>query len=214
MKQHSTIVVTSKRNTGKSVIVQNLCYKLTNDFVYYSIILFSSTAHLEEEWNFCTAIYKDSDLDEKLQKIFDYQEKHIKKQRAVLIVLDDVNLLNNNRSKLLTQVFSLGRHLFLTVIVSVQYPKYIINGLIRNNIDYLFFSELNPTALKGIYEITFTNMKYRDFEQYVEENNKDFQFILYNNKERERNNRLSIVKAEMIKLEQTKKKNNKEKVGE
>lgn len=119
----------------------------------------------------------------------------------MLLVLDDVNLLQNNRSKLLSQVFSLGRHLFLTIIVSVQYPRYILNGLIRNNIDYLFFSELNPQALKGIYEMTFTNMKIKEFEAFVEENNRDYQFILYNNKERDRNNRISIVKAELIKLE-------------
>ena len=74
----------------------------------------------------------------------------------------------NNRSKLLSQVYSLGRHLFLTIITSVQYPKYILNGLIRNNIDYLFFCELNQIAMKGIYDMTFTNLKYKQFEEFVE----------------------------------------------
>ncbi|KAL4436491.1 hypothetical protein ABPG74_003057 [Tetrahymena malaccensis] len=165
IKQHSTIVVTSKRATGKSVLVQNLCYKLIQDYEYHSMIMFSSTAHLEEEWSFMNVIFNDDELDDKLQKLFDYQEKNIKKKQAVLIVLDDVNVLNNTRSKLLTKVYSLGRHLFLTIIVSVQYPKYILNGLIRNNIDYLFFSELNQTTLKGVYEMIFIDMTFKEKRQ-------------------------------------------------
>ena len=34
--------------------------------------MFSSTAHLEEEWNFIKNIYNDSELDEKLSKLFEY----------------------------------------------------------------------------------------------------------------------------------------------
>ena len=52
--------------------------------------------------------------------------------------------------------------------------------------------------------MTFTSMKYKDFELYVEANNQNFQFILYNNKERDKKNRLSIVKAELIKLSSSK----------
>lgn len=52
--------------------------------------------------------------------------------------------------------------------------------------------------------MTFTNMKYRDFEIFVDMNNVDYKFILYNNKERNKQNRLSVVKAELIKLKNSK----------
>ncbi|KAL4463812.1 hypothetical protein ABPG74_005749 [Tetrahymena malaccensis] len=166
--------------------------------------MFSSTAHLEDEWSFMNVIFNDDELDDKLQKLFDYQEKNIKKKQAVLIVLDDVNMLNNTRSKLLTKVYSLGRHLFLTIIVSVQYPKYILNGLIRNNIDYLFFSELNQTTLESMYECINTELDKREFYKFIRENTRDNQFVFYNLHDDD--NKLKVVKAEFLKLEQKGKK--------
>jgi len=83
-------------------------------------------------------------------------------------------------------LFSLGRHFYITVIISIQYPKFILNSVIRNNIDYLFFSELNKKAIEAIYDTVYIDMNIKQFSKFLNDNNNDYQFIFYDNKIKEK----------------------------
>ena len=67
------ILVSSARNTGKSVLVKNLISFLLTKYEYNFIIIFSDTAQYEKEYDFIDIKFKTSDLDIKLKKIFKLQ---------------------------------------------------------------------------------------------------------------------------------------------
>jgi hypothetical protein len=41
------------------------------------------------------------------------------KAKHGIILLDDISIMSNNRSKLLTEIFTLGRHFCLTIIMII-----------------------------------------------------------------------------------------------
>jgi len=92
--------------------------------------------------------------------------------------------------------------------MSVQFPRHVCSRIIRNNIDYLFISELNNETMINIIKecITISGLDAKDIFNYIINNNHDYQFILYNNTEKDRNKRLSVIKAKLLELKLLKKK--------
>ena len=197
--QHSFIVICSKRCSGKSVLVKNLVKDMLDKYEYQLIIMFSETAHLQDDFNFIAPeqMFRTDDLEEKIGKILKLQEKNIKKQKKVnlLIILDDVKL--HNKSKQLINLSSLGRHFYCTVIMSVQFCKNLCNSTIRGNVDYWVFSDLSEIGLRAIYESIHIPYSYRQFDEFVNEHNHDYQFIMYDSRTQKRDERLKIIKAKM-----------------
>ena len=70
----------------------------------------------------------------------------------------------------------------------------LVTSAIRNNLSYVFFSDLGEIAMKSIYESIHIKMSFRQFNDYVNENNHDFQFILYDGMTTAMD-RIKIVKA-------------------
>ena len=52
IKQHGFIVVCSKRASGKSVLVKNLVKHILDKYEYDLILMFSETAHLQDDFKF------------------------------------------------------------------------------------------------------------------------------------------------------------------
>jgi hypothetical protein len=119
------ILITSKRNSGKSVMIRNFIKYLFDKFEYSFIILFSDTAKFNGDYDFIDQnfIFTTDLIEEKLDKILKIQEKNVKNKKDIngLIILDDVKL--HARSKKLMDLSSMGRHFKLTCILSTQFPK-------------------------------------------------------------------------------------------
>lgn len=199
-KEGMFIILSSKRCSGKSVLVRHIVKHLLDLFEYSAIILFSETSDLNEDYSFIdkSLIFKTSQLEEKIKKIMDIQLKNKKKNKKVnlLLILDDVHL--TEKSKELSNVSSLGRHYNITTLMSIQFNKHLCNNIIKNNLDMIFISDLGDVCLKSIYESIHINMSYKEFKNYVNENNHSFQFIMYNSRINEKNKKLSIVKARLF----------------
>ena len=199
--QHSFIVICSKRCSGKSVLVKNLVKDMLDKYEYDLILIFSETAHLQDDFNFIAPeqMFRTDDLEEKIHKILKIQEKNIKGKKKVnlLIILDDVKL--HNKSKQLINLSSLGRHFLITVIMSVQFCKNLCNSTIRGNVDYWIFSDLSEIGLRAIYESIHIPLSYRQFDEFVNEHNHDYQFIMYDSRTQKRDERLKIIKAREFK---------------
>ena len=197
LKEGSFNLVASKRCSGKSVLVRNMVKHLLDLHEYNAIILFSETAELNEDYNFIekSFIYKTSQIEEKLNKILKIQLNNIKKGKKVqlLIILDDVQV--HAKSKELVNLSTMSRHYHITVILSLQYPKTLCSSSIRNNLDTVFFSDLGETALHAVYDSIHLQFNFKAFQKYVNENNHDFQFIMYDSRCKDKNERLKIVKA-------------------
>ena len=196
-KQFSFILITSKRASGKSVLVKHLTKKLLDDYDFDFIILFSDTANFTKDYDFIGKdfIFKTDQIEDKLDKILKLQEKNVKNNKQVngLIILDDIKL--HSKSKKLMDLSSMGRHFKLTCILSCQFPKQIVGTIIRNNLDYIIYSDLGEIALKAVYEATHLGMNFKEFKEFTDINNHDYQFIMYDGRVQDRKERLKVIKA-------------------
>ena len=197
IKQNSFVVITSKRNSGKTILNKHLIKNLFDNYDFKFSILFSDTFFNGDykdlfDKNF---VFTSDELDIKIPKILQIQEKNIKNNKIIhgLIVLDDVKIYK--KSKALIDLATKSRHYKLTVICSVQYPKELISSSIRSNIDYLFWSDLNEQALISVYQSIHIPINFKTFQKFVDDNNTNYQFIFYNSKEPDKKNRIKIVKA-------------------
>ena len=200
IKQNSFIVITSKRNSGKTVLNKNLIKYLFDNFDFQFSILFSDTFFNKDyttlfDKNF---VFTSDELDIKIPKILQIQENNINKNKIIhgLIVLDDVKIYK--KSKSLIDLATKSRHYKLTVICSVQYPKELISSSIRSNIDYLFWSDLNEQALISVYQSIHIPINFKTFQKFVDDNNTNYQFIYYNSKEPNKKDRIKIVKSRVF----------------
>ena len=197
IKQHSFILIASKRASGKTVLNINLIKCLLDKYEYDFVILFSDTANFNKDYSFLdnTLIFKTDEMEDKLKKILQIQEKNIKSNKMVngLILLDDVKI--HSKSKELINLASMGRHFHISCICSVQYPKQLISSSIRNNLDIVIFSDLGEIALRAIYESIHLPFNFKTFKKFVDENNNNYQFILYNGRTQDKKERLKIIKA-------------------
>ena len=145
IKQDSMIVITSRRNSGKSVLMRNLIKHMLDIYEFSFIMLFSDTGHFNDDYSFIdkNLIFNSDKLDEVIGKVLKIQERNRKKGLKIhgMIILDDVKIYK--KSKMLVHLAIMSRHFYLQVCCSVQYPKELISSAIRSNIDYLFFSDLN-----------------------------------------------------------------------
>jgi len=120
------------------------------------------------------------------------------------MILDDVNI--EKKSSALNEVFTMGRNIFITVIMSVQFPKHVCSKIIRNNIDYLYVSELNNETMYNIIKecVVIPGIASKEIFNFIMENNHDYQYVLYDNTEKDKEKRLKVVRAKLLQLEKVK----------
>ena len=182
-----SMVIVSKRNSGKSFLTKYLLkmFMMDNKLFDY-IVLFSSTAHLTKDFE---CLPKKSILEDfsttKINKILEYQKKakDSNKPKQCLIILDDTigQKLDITFKTNLDLIFSRGRHFNISIIFISQYIKNYISATIRNNIDYLLFSVNNYNVIKIIYDLVVYDGSIKDFIKFVNEKTKNYTFLIYNN---------------------------------
>ena len=197
LKQGSFTVIVSKRCSGKSVIMRNIVKHLLDIHDYDVILMFSETCQFNNDWSFLdkNLIFKTLDMENKIEKILKIQEKNIKKNKKIniLVLCDDV--IVHSRSKQLINLSTMSRHFNITVICSVQYCKGLCSSSIRNNIDYFLWSQLGEIALKSVYESIHVDMNFKKFNEFVQKYNENYQFILYDSRTQDRKQRLKIIRG-------------------
>ena len=193
-----SMIVVSKRNSGKSYLTKHLSktFMIDNKLFDY-IVLFSSTAHLSKDFD---CLPKKAIQEEfstaKVNKILDFQKvsKESKNPKQCLIILDDTigAKIDPSFKTNLDILFSRGRHYNISIIFISQYIKNYISTTIRNNIDYLLFSINNYNVIKIIYDLVVYEGNIKEFIKFVGEKTKNYTFIIYNNLNYSENNFYSI----------------------
>ena len=198
LKQHSTSVIISKRASGKTKLMLNLIKYMLDKYEFDQIILFSETGQWNEDFKWLDKKYIYKLNDDTINKIIEYQKKNLLKNKVknVLMLLDDLKIMTLSKS--LCNIFSFGRHVKVTLIMSLQFCRCILAPALRSNIDYLFISEINNNSIQTVYESISTKKIFKDikeFESFIEDNNNDYQFIFYNNMEKDKKKRISVIKS-------------------
>ena len=198
--QNSMILLASKRMSGKTVMVKGLIKYFLDRYDFDIIIMFSDTARFTKDYDFIdeNLIFKTDEMEDKIKKILQIQEKNIKKNKLVniLVILDDVKV--HSRSKELINIATLGRHLKITCILSSQYPKQLVSSSIRNNLSYVLINDLGEQALRAIWESIHIKYSFREFQEFVNEHNNNYTFILYDGVTQKKDERLKLIKANLL----------------
>ena len=141
-----SMVVVSKRNSGKSYLTKHLLnmFMIENKLFDY-IVLFSSTAHLTKDFECLPKkAIQDDFSTTKINKILEHQKKSkdSNNPKQCPIILDDTigTKIDISFKTNLDLLFSRGRHYNISIIFISQYIKNYISTTIRNNIDYFLFS--------------------------------------------------------------------------
>jgi hypothetical protein len=152
-RRNFAMTITSKRNTGKSVLLKDLCYQIKN--WYQEVFVFSLTAHLQPDlFDFIKKENVINAFDEdRIKQIWETQEKVVMKLKKmeiepdkipkVLLLFDD--LIADPRVKksdILNRLFIAGRHVHFAQIFITQTFKGI-PPTIRTNVDIAVAFYLN-----------------------------------------------------------------------
>lgn len=202
MKIPFSAVFCSRRNTGKSVMVNELMKALIQQKKIDAVLIFSNTALINETDypDFPDGI-KHTYSDQKLQKLIEHQKSmgREKRQRVLLVMDDLLSDKEAKRSPLILSVFCEGRHYGVQPILISQVGNHILTPVIKNNASYMFISRLNRFQLGSLWE-SLTNIDKDEFVSLVEECNKDYNFIAIDNTSNSNivEDWLSIVRANPI----------------
>ncbi len=179
LEQNRNLLILSRSNSGKTVLIKNIINFYLKNYTYNSIILYSKTAKYETEYNFIDETNKfDGSLEKLLTDILDFQ-KDSKNTMKILLILDDVDV--TKRNDILSDLFTKSRHWNITLILSSQYVKQLVSSTIRSNFHYLFFNQLNFENLECIYKIVYLDIDKKTFFNYIYNLKEKYSFIMYDN---------------------------------
>ena len=100
----------------------------------------------------------------------------------ILLVLDDcVSDVNFHSAKNFEKLFTRGRHLKISLIITTQYP-YLIPPVARINTDYILVGQMNKQGLKVMCdEFLMGDIEPREFMKMYYNATNDYGFLIINN---------------------------------
>lgn len=174
-----SMCIASKRNTGKSVLLNQFIVRMVTSKKIDLPIIFSNTTGLNNDYPDVPKHLKQVYSEEALKRLIDYQKKTEKtKRKNILVVFDDVlGDKKADRSSLILYCYAIGRHINLNPILASQVSNRVLTPTVKANSDYILLSRLNRQHICNIWE-AITNMDKADFIAFIEEVNKDYKFCV------------------------------------
>jgi hypothetical protein len=174
-----SMCIASKRNTGKSVLLNQFIVALVRAKKVDVPIIFSNTTGLNDDYPDIPKHLKQPYSEEALQRLINKQKGTPKgKRKEVLVVFDDVlGDKKADRSSLILYCYAIGRHINLNPILSSQVSNRVLTPTVKANSDYILLSRLNRQHIVNIWE-AITNMERTEFIAFIEDVNKDYKFAV------------------------------------
>jgi len=205
------IVICSKSESGKTCLAKGIIKNLIDNNDVHHILIYSKTCMFEDEYNFIPEknMIEYNKSEEHIKKIFEYQKSRIennkknqqnkKKVENILMIFDDIIISKKNEE--IINLASLGRHYNITCIMSVQFGRGVLSPNVRGNIKYLFFNDLNYESEEAVYRSIHIPYKQYELHDFIDEHNDNYNFILYDNIEKNKRKRIKVVKSDLIDFE-------------
>jgi hypothetical protein len=160
----ATIIITGKKNTGKSTYAKLLLYYLSDqaDELYLFCPTYDDSSYQDITEN----IYED--YDENIVKdIIDkqrYDKKNEEEMKQVIILFDDCILEIHKNDKMMQSLFMIGRHYCISPILITQKFRAIADAC-RSNADYIFCTKIyNIIEKEKLYDEYGSIPKYDFFD--------------------------------------------------
>lgn len=146
--KHYSAVLVASRNSGKTTLIKSFFPFLRGQ--YDRIIVFSNSLQAE--------IYEDFFSKEEEKFIFDKYDplilkeleklqKHTRNAFHFCIIFDDCVSMKQKHSDSITQLYTRGRNMNMTIIFSTQSPMFVDSDS-RGNIDFLFILKIRTPSMK------------------------------------------------------------------
>ena len=176
------MVIASKRNTGKTLMVSQLIKELVRSNKVHVPLVYSNTAHLNGDYDFLPKGLVRPFQTSNLKMVMEKQSRFPKPERKpLLIVFDDVlGDESAQGNKDILYCYAMGRHINIHPILISQTANRVLTPPIRNNADYFVLSRLNRQQLGEVWE-SITNMDKKEFVSFVELANKNYTFVVVDN---------------------------------
>lgn len=195
-----SMMICSKRRTGKSVFMKDLLSQIYQN--YADCYIFSNTIeHQEAIYDFVQKEKKVKGYNEELlQEIYSKQEYYVKSQMAkrpknvdeaeykkgldhIMLIFDDIiSDTGVRKSKVFQNLFILGRHINLCVIVISQYYSSLggISIVARKNLDYIvsFFLDSQSDKEHLIDDFMSKNDRKEGLQLYTDITTQEYQCII------------------------------------
>jgi hypothetical protein len=184
VKMPTRMVVASKTNSGKSVLVGELVLEFLKQRKVDLAVVYSNTARLNEsDYAFLPKKLVRPFDPQDLNALLERQSKTPKPERKqILLILDDLlgdSRANNNDS--IMKAYTMGRHIGIHPILISQQGNKLLTPTIRNQADYFIISRINRQGLIQIWEDSVGFMDKDDFIKFVEMANRDYTFVVLDN---------------------------------
>ncbi len=182
----TSAICISRRNSGKSYIIRELLERIQPSLV----IILCPTDKFNGFWSNlkvkCKEVFTDYDkCKQYIEKIMSNQAILLKRNQKynVVCVFDDCLELIDKTDKFLQQLWTTGRHMYITPILLSQKLTQI-NNAIRANSDYLFIKKVSATDTKLLFDDFISwidNITFDLWKKFVNINIHDFRFIVVYN---------------------------------
>jgi hypothetical protein len=184
LPHYFTISFSSRRNSGKSTAISDIIYNLLKQKRVDMVVVMTGSAGLENgDYEFLPQQLIMPFNEELLSKMWENQKATKKEERKhLLVVIDDAlatpEAINNQT---IIAIMSLGRHAFISCIISSQHTKTLLSPLIKGNSDLICFSKLSRVNIEALHECT-THISKKDFIKICETlGGHDYNFVVIDN---------------------------------
>ena len=183
---NKTITLVGKRCSGKSYMLKHILQYEADKFAkIFCICPTECVNHFYSDMIPSNCIYETYDeewADKLITKLtIANSNKKPEDQKKVLLILDDLIAdINIHQSKTLRIVYSRGRHIGLSVILTTQYLN-SLSPLIRNNSDYVLVGQQNRASVELLQQqFQSGDINKKEFMDMYYRCTTDFNFLIIN----------------------------------
>jgi len=196
---NKTVCLCGKRHSGKSELIKYIIslygHQFNRIFVicpseavnkFYSKVLPPENIFTEysEEW-----------IEKLMKRLIQINVgKNDDNSAHILLIMDDcVSDVNMHSAKNFEKIFTRGRHLKISLMITTQYP-YLIPPVARINCDYILVGQLNKQGLKVMSdEFLMGDISPKEFNKMYYESTNDYGFLIINNNSTASNNNVNSL---------------------
>jgi hypothetical protein len=185
IKANRVLLITGKRGTGKTTLLEHLLYRLRDRF---DVVMGMGGSHASVkmlEGFLPSGMVYGAPIVRKVEKMVDMAKSLVEagKKREFLLILDDCTFRKDIfKYPVFREIFMNGRNYGITFIISAQYIMDLETDL-RSQIDYVFtFKEMIRANQKRLWEYFYGMIdNFRDFQIVLQTNTKNYECLVMDN---------------------------------
>ena len=196
---NKTVCLCGKRHSGKSELIKYIVSLYGHLFNKIFVICPSEAVNkfysqfLPSE-NIFTE-YKEEWIDKLMQRLIKINVgKKDNESAHILLILDDcVSDVNFHSDKAFQKIFTRGRHMKISLMITTQHP-YLIPPVARINCDYILCGQMNKQSIKLMCdEFLMGDMSPKEFLKMYYNSTNEYGFLIINNNSTSNNNNINSL---------------------